>query len=184
MEVVTKGVMYRTRKRWKEIMSERLVIVKETVIRDDHSGKVIRELEEAGLISRHYDTSCLAVDVWYIFDRRPVYAHKRFEQINSVRDPFNRLFFGITIQAIYDVKCHRPCDANSWIIDIPPGNDRCSPSVHICEAHAKKFIYETADYLESVLDLPAGTIVEIVDRKNGSLRSHSSEILNCNDQES
>jgi hypothetical protein len=123
MEVVTKGVMYRTRKRWKEIMSERLVIVKETVIRDDHSGKVIRELEEAGLISRHYDTSCLAVDVWYIFDRRPVYAHKRFEQINSVRDPFNRLFFGITIQAIYDVKCHRPCDANSWIIDIPPGND-------------------------------------------------------------
>lgn len=175
--------IYRTRKQWTKIILERLKTVKDQVIRENQVPEVIRELLNQELISENYDLPCLAVDVWYLFDRKPLYAHKRFVLANVIRDPLARLYFGVAVQAIYDARMRRPCDAQSWIVDQPPGDQtRCTPSVHICESHAKEFIEEIALSLEPILKLPTGFLLKLTTKKNGSRESRSSQILNCTDQ--
>ena len=176
--------MQRTRKQWKEIVDDRLKYVKEAIDNDDHSETIILGLQTEELASHFYVLSCLAVDVWYMFDRRFVYASKRFADVGVIRDPLARLFFVVVVQAISDSRNGRPCDANLWRSDHPPGGGvRCSPAEHICKTYAVEFISDVATTLEPVLHLPAGTFMDLATRKNGSRRSRSNEIFNCTGQE-
>ena len=177
--------MQRTRSQWKKLVPYRLIGVNEAVIRNDCWKVVIPDLQELNLISGYYDKHCLAVDVWYLFDRRPIYAHRRYAEMSVIRDPVIRVFFGIVVQALYDVQVSRPCDAHSWTQDHPPGDgSRCSPTTHLCEENALEFISEMPDVWESILNLSYGTLADLVTKKNGSLRSRSTEIFNCTGQES
>ena len=171
--------MQRTRAQWRDIVEYRLVEVYDAVIRKDHPALVIRDLHSLAIISEYYDGNCLAVDVWYLFDRRPIYAHRRFAEVSIIKDSVIRVLFGIVVQAIYDVKINRPCDAHSWRVDHPPGDgSRCSPTTHQCKKNAMEFIVETASVWESVLNLPYGTLMDLVTKENGSVRNRSQTIFN------
>jgi hypothetical protein len=176
--------MQRSRKQWKEIVPYRLDDVYEGVIRKDHPSTVIRSLRSSELISKNYDITCLAVDVWCLFDRKPSDSKRKSSEFTTIKDPLIRVFFGIVVQAIYDVSSGRPCDVNSWIVDIPPmGSDlRCSPSVHVCHESAAEFMEETGALWEAVLNLPAGMLAELSAKENGSEGSRSQAILNCTGQ--
>ena len=175
--------MQRTRNQWKEIVAYRLDDVYEGVIRKDEPKEIIHDLRSFDLISEHYDRICLAVDVWHLFDKRSVPLQHHFPTPEVIHDPFIRVFFGIVIQAIYDIRLGRPCDAHSWTVDIPPGSgNRCTPSAHFCKENANVFICETATLWESVLNLGHGTFMELIAKENGSLQSRSQDILNCTDQ--
>lgn len=177
-------MLQRTRSQWKDTVPYRLAEISEAVIRGDCYTLVIRDLRAFELISKHYDEPCLAVDVWYLFDRRPVYAHRRYAETSVIRDPVIRVFFGIVVQSLYDVKIARPCDVYSWIKDHPPGDEsRCSPTTHLCMKDAMEFIAETANVWESILNLSEGTLVDLATKKNGSVKSRSQEIFNCTGQE-
>jgi hypothetical protein len=177
--------MQRTRKEWKEIVAYRLDDVYEGMIRKDSPNDILLNLRGFELISTHYDLTCLAVDVWYLFDRKPYYFKRAFSTVNVIRDPLIRVFFGIVVQAIHDVRLGRPCDATSWRTDHPPGPDgRCTPSAHLCVESALDFIAETGTLWETVLNLSEGTLAELVAKENGSVGSRSQAILNCTDQQS
>lgn len=176
--------MQRTRKQWKEIVDTRLDYVKEAVDDGDHSEVIIRGLQTEELASYFYNLPCLAIDVWYSFDRPLLYNSKQFSRITVIRDPLARLFFGVVVQAICDARNGRPCDANSWRSDHPPGGGiRCSPAEHICEEQAMRFIKDAADVLEPTLNLPTGIFMDLATKKNGFRRSRSREIFNCTGQE-
>lgn len=171
--------MERTRSQWIKVVKVRLGEVHEGVIRGDHPVTIIRELRSFGTVSEYYDGNCLAVDVWHIFDRRPVYVHRRFTEAKVIRDPLVRVFFGIVVQSIYDVKLGRPCDSHAWRTDYPPGDgSRCTPAMHLCKKNAVEFLVENANVWESVLNLSYGTLVDIIQKENGSLQSRSQEIFN------
>ena len=173
--------MQKTRKQWKEIVPYRLDDVYEGVIRKDHPDTVIRSLRSFELISENYDLTCLAVDVWCLFDRNPNTSKRKYSTITAIQDPLIRVFFGVIVQSLYDVRAGRPCDVNSWVVDHPPmGVDlRCSPSIHVCSESAAEFIAETGALWEAVLNLPTGMLAEISAKENGSKGSRSQAILNC-----
>ncbi|MCK4821646.1 hypothetical protein KA005_38125 [bacterium] len=174
--------MMRTRKQWQEIVPYRLDDVREGVIRNYRPSTVIRSLRSFELISEHYDLTCLAVDVWCLFDRR-LHLQRQFATTAVIRDPLIRIFFGIVVQSLHDVRVGRPCDVYSWIVDHPPGVDgRCTPTTHICKDSALDFIIEIGSLWEAVLHLPAGMLTELATKENGSAGSRSQAILNCADQ--
>ena len=172
--------MERTRAEWEDVLPYRLDDVYESVIRSDHPVTILRDLRSFGRISEYYDEICLAVDVWHLFDRRPIYAHRRFAETSFMGDAYIRIFFGIVVQAICDAKMGRPCDAHSWRLDHPPGDGQpCTPTTHLCKKNAVEFIVENDKVWEEILNLPYGTLVELMTKKNDSLRSRSQEIFNC-----
>lgn len=177
--------MQRTRSQWKDLVPYRLDDIYEAVIRDDCYLVVIRDLRAFEMISEYYDEHCLAVDVWYLFDRRQIYTHRRFAEICVIREPAIRVLFGIVVQALCDVKTGRPCDVRSWRLDHPPGGGlRCSPTTHLCKRNAAEFISEMSEAWEPILNLSDGTLMHLAAKKNGSVRSRSTEIFNCTGQES
>ena len=175
--------MIRSRKEWKEIVVYRLDDVYAGIIRKDEPNEIIHDLRSFSLVSEYYDRICLAVDVWHLFDKRPVPLQKQFPTPDIITDPFVRIFFCVVVQAIRDIRSGRPCDSHSWRVDIPPGNgQRCTPSEHFCKNNANVFICETATLWESVLNLGYGTLMEMITKENGSSQSRSQAVLNCTDQ--
>lgn len=170
--------MQRTRKQWKEIIPYRLDDVYEGVIRKDEPPVIRNNLRSFNLASEHYDFTCLAVDVWHLFDRKPPKPRPSVENL-VIRDPLFRIFFGVVIRSMQDIRLGRPCDDNSWHVDIPPGSveGRCTPTIHVCRDSAYEFIAETGSLWEAVLNLPYGTLVEMITKENGFKRSRSRKIL-------
>lgn len=176
--------MYFTRAQWRDIVFQRVDTVRESIEADHSHESIIRLLREQQLVSKYYDMICLAVDVWFMFDRELTYTNRRLDEITAIRDPVTRMFFAITVQALYDIRQHRPCDSHSWRLDHPPDGKRCSPTLHICEREALRFIKETATLYEHILNLQDGTLMHLAKRKNGSRKSRSQEIINCIGRES
>lgn len=176
--------MQRTRSQWRSIIFDRLSYVYDAVIRKDHCEVILEDLSSFELTSEFYDGNCLTVDVWYLFDRRAVFVHRRFTKIAVIQDPVIRVFFAVVVQALVDVKSRRPCDAYLWRLDHPPDQRQCSPTTHICEKKAVEFIKETSVMWEHVLNLSYGMLAKMVTQENGSLKSRSQDIFNCTGQES
>ena len=170
--------MQRTRSDWRLLIPDRLDFINQAVIHNDSPDDIIRNLRSLLLISEYYDSPCFAVDVWWLFDRQPVYAHRRFGETFVIKDPIIRVAFGIVIQAICDVWSHRPCDAHSWRLDHPPGDGICcSPTTHICEKNARDFIVNVSTVWEPFLNIREGILMDLVKKENGSLQSRSQVLL-------
>lgn len=170
--------MQRTRKQWKEIIPYRLDDVYEGVIRKDEPSVIRDNLRSFDLASEHYDFTCLAVDVWHLFDRKTPPPRRPIKNV-MICDPLLRIFFGVVIRAMQDIRLGRPCDDDSWRVDIPPGSveSRCTPTTHVCRSSAYEFITETGSLWEAVLNLPYGTLAEMITKENGFARSRSQEVL-------
>jgi len=167
-----------TRKYWMSIVPYRIATISDLCSTVDDSDTIIRILRAQNLVSEFYDLDCLAVDIWYALDRKPLYNHRRFDSSLGSTDPVIRMAYGIVVQALCDTLSHRPCDVNSWRVDHPPGDgDRCSPTTHICEVNAREFLYDICSTWEPILNLSDGTLVDIISKENGSVKSRSRRYL-------
>jgi len=174
-----------TRAYWSQIVPDRLSSIYDKMIRNDRPDSIIRDLCSSSLASQYYDRICLAIDVWYLFDRRSSYANRRFMTLDVTQDPIIQIMFGIIIQAISDSRSNRPCDSRSWRLDHSPGDgEHCTPTVHICATEAVAYVRDIAVMWEPALNLSAGTLVSLLTKENGSVKSRSQEIINYIGQES
>jgi len=167
------------KKSWKELVISRLEVIRRAVDKNVHYTDILNELRSEGLVSEYYDVTCLTVDVWFLFDKRPVYTHRKIARIGTIKDPVIRLFLGVLVRAIQDARSRRPCDVNSWAKDCPPDRAICLPSEHICEDHATEFLDDSSIFWEDILNLPYGTLLGIATKENGSVKSRSPQIFNC-----
>jgi len=168
-------LMQYPRKYWISIVPSRLSFIYDSIIRNDSHDSIIRNLQDDSLASIHYDSSCLAIDRWYLFDRGTVYP-RRSPRVVQIEDPISRVMLGILSQAISDARTKRPCDWRSWRRDIPPGSGcNCTASEHICALEAIRFLREVAPLWEQCLDISPGMLVNLLTKKNGSVIGSRSE---------
>jgi hypothetical protein len=174
-------MMQNGRKRWFQKVPDRLGAIYERFAQDRPPLEVIHDLYDLDLISEHYDLRCLAVDVWYLFDRRRIHANKQFA---AFEDASLRIMFGVVVQAVADARSCRPCDSYSWVLDRPPGDgERCSPTIHVCAPDAIRYLQEVASICEATMGISERILVDLVAKKNGSLRSRSAYVISCMSQE-
>jgi hypothetical protein len=125
------------------LREERVKLVRSLLPLVSDPDELLCKLKCRRLVSRHYTTRNLAVDVWFVSRREE--GVKRPCHVMS--DPIRTLWFHIVLMALVDASTARPCDVQAWKGDYPPGGERekCTEGNHVCSEDAISFLRALSD---------------------------------------